>query len=205
MVRWKGSNICARIETNAFSTKKMFLLLFLIMGIEKDGSLAMPECGLVVNNTLKSPGYPSNYPDEMDCSYTVPIPDGTAMEINFHDFNLEEDELCRWDYLLISNDQGRIFGKYCSDWTGKVILVTGNYTVITFKTDAFGQETGFLLNFTVVSLECGSVVNNSLKSPGYPNNYPNNVECVYSVPIPQGTEMSIDFSDFGLEYTADCV
>ncbi len=52
-------------------------------------------CGSVVNNTLKSPGYPNNYPDEMDCSYTVPIPNGRAMEINFHDFNLEEDELCR--------------------------------------------------------------------------------------------------------------
>ena len=54
-------------------------------------------------------------------------------------------------------------------------------------------------------IECGSVVNDSLKSPGYPNNYPNNVDCVYSVPIPQKTEMIIDFRDFGLEYISDCV
>lgn len=53
---------------------------------------------------------------------------------------------------MITNDKGRIFGKYCGLWTGKVILVTGNSAVITFKTDAVGQERGFLINFTVVSL-----------------------------------------------------
>ena len=53
---------------------------------------------------------------------------------------------------MITNDKGQMFGKYCSQWPGKVILVTGNYTVITFKTDAFGQEKGFFINFTTVSL-----------------------------------------------------
>ena len=53
---------------------------------------------------------------------------------------------------MITNDKGRIFGKYCGVWTGKVILVTGNYTVITFKTDAYGQDKGFLINFSVFAL-----------------------------------------------------
>jgi len=46
---------------------------------------------------------------------------------------------------------------------------------------------------------CGSVVSNSLKSPGYPSNYPNNMNCVYQVPIPYGMAMNIYFSDFYLE------
>ena len=46
-------------------------------------------CGAVVNNTLKSPGYPSRYPNNMDCVYRVQIPHGMAMRINFSYFLLE--------------------------------------------------------------------------------------------------------------------
>lgn len=47
--------------------------------------------------------------------------------------------------------------------------------------------------------ECGSMINNSLQSPGYPDKYPNNTHCVYTVPIPQNMEISIYFSDFEVE------
>ena len=45
----------------------------------------------MVNNTLTSPGYPNNYPNDMDCVYTVPIPDGMALKITFQDFCVEAD------------------------------------------------------------------------------------------------------------------
>ena len=57
----------------------------------------------------------------------------------------------------------------------------------------------------VLTLECGSVVNNSLKSPGYANNYPQNMHCVYSIDIPQGMEMKIDLKDFEMEDTPSCL
>ena len=50
-----------------------------------------------------------------------------------------------------------------------------------------------------VPTECGSVLNNSLKSPGYPDNYPNNTHCVYMVRIPQNMKINIYFSDFEVE------
>ena len=52
--------------------------------------------------------------------------------------------------------------------------------------------------------DCGSVVNNSLETPGYPNNYPNNKHCVYTVPIPQNMEINIYFSDFEVEHGPLC-
>ena len=49
----------------------------------------------MVNNTLTSPGYPhTNYPNEMDCVYVVPIPQGMAMKISFKDFYMEDDIYC---------------------------------------------------------------------------------------------------------------
>ena len=56
-----------------------------------------------------------------------------------------------------------------------------------------------------LTLECGTVVNKSLKSPGYPKNYPQNMHCVYSVGIPQGMEMRIDLNDFEMEDTPSCL
>ncbi|XP_022784879.1 cubilin-like [Stylophora pistillata] len=46
--------------------------------------------------------------------------------------------------------------------------------------------------------DCGSVVNNTLKSPNYPKGYPHNMKCSYSVPIPPGKRMKIKFQYFKL-------
>jgi len=53
-----------------------------------------------------------------------------------------------------------------------------------------------------VEIGCGSVVNDTLTSPGYPNDYPNNLDCVYQVPIPNGMVLGITFHDFDVEYYA---
>ena len=47
------------------------------------------ECGAVVNNSLTSPWYPYNYPPDMDCTYWVPIPEGTTLIVTFEDFDLQ--------------------------------------------------------------------------------------------------------------------
>ena len=46
---------------------------------------------------------------------------------------------------------------------------------------------------------CGKVISNTLKSPGYPNDYPNNAACIYTVPIPPDMDINITFKDFRIE------
>ena len=49
------------------------------------------------------------------------------------------------------------------------------------------------------------MVNNTLNSPGYPHTaYPNEMYCVYLVPIPHGMGMKIYFNDFHLEDDLFC-
>ena len=59
-------------------------------------------------------------------------------------------------------------------------------------------------NFTFVLTGCGSVVNNTLVSPGYPNNYPHGKRCVYNVSIPHGKALKIYFERFNLETHSSC-
>ena len=57
---------------------------------------------------------------------------------------------------------------------------------------------------TFAFVVCGSVVNKTFKSPNYPNNYPNKMDCVYHVPIPRGMAINISFSDFEVEFHSTC-
>ncbi|XP_022808840.1 uncharacterized protein LOC111345822 isoform X1 [Stylophora pistillata] len=224
---WTGKTVTSigeyaliTFQSDSMFQERGFLMNFWTAPI---GNLTLPgfsdECGSVVNNTLMSPGYPKDYPIELECNYSVPIPKGKAMLVTFHYFLVEFiDSSCEWaDSLLVTNVKGQKLGKYCGEWTGKEILVTGDFVFMTFISDAYGQERGFEIYFTAVPLgnntmpssikekECGAVANNSLKSPGYPNDYPSNAHCVYVVPIPKQTELIISFFDFEIEDTYLCV
>jgi len=49
------------------------------------------------------------------------------------------------------------------------------------------------------------VINNTLKSPGYPENYPLNLECVSSIPVPPGMmAINISFEEISLEHSSSC-
>ncbi|CAH3178723.1 unnamed protein product [Porites lobata] len=175
-------------------------------------------CGGVVNNVLKSPRYPLNYPNNMDCNYWVLIPLGYVLNISFSSFVLENSWTCRYDYLKITNEHNQTVAKYCGVKTGRNVYVTGRFAVISFHSDGSGAFSGYLLNFSYIRNAtnpppttyhpplttqnpsgCGAAVNNTLKSPGYPSRYPNNMDCVYRVQIPHGMAMRINFSYFLLE------
>ena len=69
----------------------------------------------------------------------------------------------------------------------------------------FISESKFKMGFPfAVCTVCGKVVDDTLKSPGYPNDYPNNASCIYVVPIPPDMDMNITFKDFNIEDAASC-
>ncbi|XP_078354942.1 CUB and peptidase domain-containing protein 2-like, partial [Oculina patagonica] len=106
-------------------------------------------------NTLKSPGHPSTkYPRNTHLVYTVPIPDGQALRIYFHDFNVP----CNVDYsyLRISNEKSQSFGVYCGNASmhiGKEVIVTGTCAVITFHAGNGLQGQGFFLILILTTVD----------------------------------------------------
>ena len=52
-----------------------------------------------------------------------------------------------YDYLEIIKD-GRMVGKYCGIRAGQNILLSGVQILITFHSDDFKEERGFLIHFT---------------------------------------------------------
>jgi len=247
--------------------------------LQSDSVDLVPQCGSVVNNTLKSPGYPDDYPSGMDCSYTVPIPPNMTMNITFIHFELEPHRSCLYDYLRIENDKKQIGDTYCGQKTGKNVFVTGVQVSITFHSDSIGVKSGFDLHFTAVPhvppkidpvvgpvspgnkvscsargtppiytaliwdnkvvvnktnsstirlykegnytckatskygtdtrvvlvKGCSPKINNTLKSPGYPEKYPHDTDCTSSIPVPLGMmSINISFQEIYLEYSSSC-
>ncbi|KAJ7388381.1 Bone morphogenetic protein 1 [Desmophyllum pertusum] len=141
-----GTPFLVMDKMNCFTMIVLFLL-HVFMWNNKYGALAAQGCGSMVNNTIKSPGYPNDYPRNMHCVYSLPIPYGMAIEIVFADFDVEDDESCGYDYLSISNENKQTFGVYCGKKTGQIVSlhVTGDDAVITFHSDGSVQKSGFLL------------------------------------------------------------
>ena len=56
---------------------------------------------------------------------------------------------------------------------------------------------------TSFKIPVGGAIN--LTSPGYPRNYPDNVNCVYFVNVAEGYKLLTQFVDFDLEYGFDAL
>ncbi|XP_044181061.1 MAM and LDL-receptor class A domain-containing protein 1-like isoform X3 [Acropora millepora] len=113
------------------------------------------DCGSVQNNTLASPGYPSPYPNNMDCVYRVPIPFDKDLLILFNYFSLEEKSNCTCDYLTISDGSSRRIGTYCGYQTGKSVRVVGSISALTFVSNRMVRYHGFTLSFIFTPKSCG--------------------------------------------------
>jgi len=62
--------------------------------------------------------------------------------------------LCSQDYLQVTNEKNRVFGKYCGQVTGKTAFVSGQYALIKFHSDGKTQNRGFLMSFLAVVPPC---------------------------------------------------
>ena len=79
-----------------------------------------------------------------------------------------------------------------------------------WKTNRFVKESYSVdincvfLFFCFLHVGCGPVIANTLRSPGYPNDYPNNTDCISRVPIPQGMVINITIDELYLEDSISC-
>ena len=67
----------------------------------------LPECGETISDqehgSFKSPGYPSRYPDNRDCVWTIYADYGKRITFHFATLNLEHHPNCSYDFLKVNN------------------------------------------------------------------------------------------------------
>ena len=67
---------------------------------------------------MKSPGYPYNYQNEMECIYTISVAENNIIKISFFEFDLEHNTDCRNDFLEINDGESEfspLIERFCGD------------------------------------------------------------------------------------------
>jgi len=104
------------------------------------------------NTIIKSPNYPNDYDDNLNCTWTIKalFSGRYIVKVLFNDFKLEstcDDVLKFYDGM---NETSNLLGSYCGTTHPEVIYSTGRYLSVKFQTDNMISYKGFNFSFTAV-------------------------------------------------------
>lgn len=196
-----------RIVTTANSAFIRFHSDFYLQGngfkIEWDGTLR--GCGGVLNSaygSISSPNYPQDYNENAECFYRIVTSSGSKIKITFVELDLERTKDCTDDYVEIFDGRDSnafSFGKHCfKSPKSEIIETSSNFAFIKFRSDIFIGGKGFLLNYVTI---CNNNISGSygvIESPGYPNSYPLNMNCLWTINVPKGNKINVTFIKFDI-------
>lgn len=80
------------------------------------------------------------------CSWIIEVQAGDKVILSFESFDLEEEAVCQYDYVLIrdgSSSKSPLIGKFCGKSRPATITSTDNYLWILFNSDSSATSHGF--------------------------------------------------------------
>lgn len=118
---------------------------------------------------LSSPLYPSYYPDNTKCIYTIVAPTKEdVIQLSFANFDLQSDAQCQQDYIqiydgdsvtspLLSNDNNNSStgGRLCGNTLPSTVLSSGQTLTIKFHSDGKVNRPGYMANWRAVTSSKG--------------------------------------------------
>uniref|UniRef100_A0A3Q3E7G4 Neuropilin n=1 Tax=Labrus bergylta TaxID=56723 RepID=A0A3Q3E7G4_9LABR len=157
---------------------------------------------------LTSPGYPGAYPPSQQCVWVITAPEpGQKILINFNPHFDLEDRDCKYDYVEVYNggdEQSPMLGKFCGKIAPSPIISSGSQLLIKFVSDYETHGAGFSVRYEVFKTgpECSrnfTAPRGVIKTPGFPEKYPNNLDCTFMIFAPKMSEIVVEFDSFDME------
>ena len=111
---------------------------------------------------------------------------------------------------------------YCGSTIPAKYTSEGYYVRVEFISDPAVTGSGFKISYTcngeivttlqtpaptTTPLVCGGQLSGptgKIQSPKYPNNYPNNADCFWTIDCAKGESVKMEFTNFDLEYHSTC-
>ncbi|KAI0233513.1 Cubilin [Lamellibrachia satsuma] len=141
-------------------------------------------CGGMIHaqhGTVTSPNRPQLYPYNIECQWDINVQQGYHVRLAFlPPFDLEIGNQCTHDYVQIT-DSLQEAQTYCGNEMPPHYNSSDNSLSLKFVSDARHRGNGFAAVFTV---GCGATYIGSegtFTSPGFPQNYANNLHCAYTI------------------------
>ncbi|XP_045916959.1 cubilin [Micropterus dolomieu] len=163
----------------------------------------------VDRGVLSSPHYPQNYLPGLSCDWHVMVTPGFRVSVTFQShFQIQGygSRCSSGDYLELRNGpdaSSPLLGeRLCGSSMPSLLQTTDSHLFIHFVSDASNEACGFKMTFEAHSQACGGFIELNdndppgyITSPNYPQNYPQNIDCVWVVTVPNGEAVQIDFQD----------
>ncbi|XP_031726498.1 neuropilin-1a-like [Anarrhichthys ocellatus] len=189
------------------------LLLFLFTQVILVASLTQTDkCGGTIEihtaDYLTSPGYPGAYLPSQQCVWVITAPEpGQKILINFNPHFDLEDRDCKYDYVEVYNggdELSPMLGKFCGKIAPSPIISSGSQLLIKFVSDYETHGAGFSVRYEVFKTgpECSrnfTAPRGVVKTPGFPEKYPNNLDCTFMIFAPKMSEIVVEFDSFDME------
>ncbi|XP_065323813.1 uncharacterized protein LOC135930938 [Gordionus sp. m RMFG-2023] len=142
---------------------------------------------------VKSPNFPENYPPLINCKWVLEGPVGTKIKLQFEYFLTE----LTFDTLLIlgastneaeSVEISKLSGNKVNE-TLTEYYSPNHILILKFSTDEELQFPGFSIRWTAIKIDCIENLEagnrfRDLRSPNYPRDYMNGMECVWIISTP---------------------
>ncbi|XP_034143935.1 ovochymase-2 isoform X3 [Esox lucius] len=176
-----------------------------------DGAVSGSE-GVIRNPSLPGRLYNNN---EL-CSWSINIPFGRSILLEFLEFDIENDTFCQSDQLtvFVGTNPERPVGRFCGSAPPAPVLIDSHSASIHFVTDVSGTGSGFAVRFRAVqgisepAMGCVTMAlvqeQKAVHSLDYPRSYSNNSVCRWVLYAPEGHVVKLDFNDFDLEQSELC-
>ncbi|XP_061835052.1 neuropilin-1a-like isoform X1 [Nerophis lumbriciformis] len=193
-------------------TRVVLLRFLLTQGVLVAALTQTDECGAAIEfhtaDYLTSPGYPGAYPPSQHCVWVITAPEpGQKILINFNPHFDLEDRDCKYDYVEVYNggdEFSPMLGKFCGKIAPSPIISSGGQLLIKFVSDYETHGAGFSVRYEVFKTgpECSrnfTAPTGAIKTPGFPDKYPNNLDCTFMIFAPKMSEIMVEFDSFDME------
>ncbi|ELK08597.1 CUB and sushi domain-containing protein 1, partial [Pteropus alecto] len=152
--------------------------------------------------TILSPGYPEPYDNNLNCVWKITVPEGAGIQVQVVSFATEHN----WDSLDFydggDNNAPRL-GSYSGTTIPHLLNSTSNNLYLNFQSDISVSAAGFHLEYTA---QCGGAMSDFsgvILSPGFPGNYPSSLDCTWTIKLPIGFGVHLQFVNFSTETIHD--
>ncbi|MBZ3891922.1 Cubilin [Sciurus carolinensis] len=173
-------------------------------------------CGQVLTEStgiIKSPGHPSIYPSGVNCTWHILVQPGQLIRLMFDKFYLEFHYNCTKDYLEVyDTGSGTFLGRFCGKSIPPSLTSSTNSIMLIFVADADLAYEGFSITYEEIDtsaacLEDYTDASGIISSPNFPENYPNDWECIYRITVETQQQIALHFTNFSLEegFNGNCI
>ncbi|KAK2582771.1 hypothetical protein KPH14_005036 [Odynerus spinipes] len=163
---------------------------------------------------IQTPNEDGSYGNNEECIWTIQAPPGYVVQLTWLSFHLEHHSHCSNDFVKVydnttQSEESRL-GTYCGSNKPPVLTTQDRTMTIVFETDSSVTTEGFTASYVFLDASriCGSHYvkqNGVIRSPNYPQSYPNSKECVWVIEAPNRQKVTLKINSFELEQHSSCI